>query len=134
MITIFPYLFSKRVGKQKIGTYAYMLLTKHFLKQEGDKIDKVFLEQKQTSWGGFRQCRVGIGVAQTKRRYRPSLPKNTPACTFKTWSNRPEPGYKDVTALELFKTRFFIRSTLGWHAWSKSRIWCVFHDRYTQKP
>ena len=35
-----------------------MLLAKHFLKQEGDKIDKVFLQQKQTSWGDFRQYMV----------------------------------------------------------------------------
>jgi len=33
----------------------------HFLEQDGDKIDKLFLYQKQTSWVYF-----GIGVAQTK--------------------------------------------------------------------
>jgi hypothetical protein len=46
---------------------------------------------------------------------------------------RGRPHFLQNSLSKLFKTHFFIRSTLGWHAWSKSQILCVFNDSSTQK-
>ena len=74
-----------------------------FVTRRGIKWTRCFCNKNKQVGVIFGSTWCGIGVAQTKRGYRPSLPENTPACTFKTWSNWPEPGYKDVTTLELFK-------------------------------
>jgi hypothetical protein len=52
------------------------------LKQEGDKIDKCFYNKNKQAGVIFGGTLRGIGVAQTKRGYRPSLPKNTPRLYF----------------------------------------------------
>jgi hypothetical protein len=70
------------------------------LKQEGDKIDKVFLQQKQTSWGDFRRY-----IARHRRRTNKTgisaelAEKHPPLVLLK----RGQIGRNLETTLKLFK-------------------------------